>query len=364
MRTRVLVIGGGPAGATAARALSLGGVETVLLDRGPSFVKPCGGGIPSGAFREMDIPLSLVRRRVHSVRLVAPSGEETHVSLGEGFIGIVQRGEFDLALRSLAREAGAQILEGGFNSFVPGGGGGIRAEATVMGKPLTIEADWAVAADGVNSRALASLGLRPSGYAYTVSVKSSAEADSCEFWFGSEHAQGFYSWVFPQARGVSVGTGSTEPARAGEGLRRFLIRRGLPPEGQARGYRIPLWGEEGPPLQAGRVLVAGDAAGMVMPLTFEGIYYAMAAGRLAAQAMLEGRPDDYARRWRRSFQGRFAIMRKLWARFLRDDPSMERLVSLCRGRALQEASKALWLEKSASRVGLASYVRIFKSFVS
>lgn len=92
MRTKVLVIGGGPAGATAAGVLSRAGVETVLIEKNLSYVKPCGGAIPSGALKELEIPERLVKKKIKKIKLFSPSGQSVEADLKAGFIAIVNRG--------------------------------------------------------------------------------------------------------------------------------------------------------------------------------------------------------------------------------------------------------------------------------
>jgi geranylgeranyl reductase len=363
LRTDVLVIGGGPAGSMAAWVLARRGVDTIVVERDFSFAKPCGGGLPSGAFEELNVPAALARAKVRKVRLVSPSGVAVDVELGKGYIGLVERGEFDSALRGLASSAGAQVLEGAFKGCRQHDGG-VRSEVVIGGRRRTIVSDWAVAADGVNSRALASVGIKPARTAYTLTLKAAdLSAEACEFWFGSSYAPGFYSWVFPQPKGVSVGTGGIDPRGMKARLEGFLRRRGLAPASgdRARGYRIPVW-EGGGLFRRGSILFTGDAAGQVMPLAFEGIYYAMMSGRLAAEALSVGRPQDYERLWKKKFQRRFAIMRRLWELFLRDDPSMEKFIALCKRDSFQHASKRLWLEKRSDWGSLLSFMNILRKF--
>src|SRR4030042_2246742 len=94
------VIGGGPAGATAARFLADSGVDVILLERNPSFVKPCGGGVPLSAFEEFGIPNAVIKKEVKIIRMVSPISERLDIELRGGSLVIVGRGEFDRALRN------------------------------------------------------------------------------------------------------------------------------------------------------------------------------------------------------------------------------------------------------------------------
>lgn len=366
-RTHVLVIGGGPAGAVAARFLASHGVDTLLVERNLAFVKPCGGGIPYSAFQELGIPEYPVKRYVSELKVVSPGGETLNITLNGGSIAIVERGDFDRALRAEAEAAGATILEAEFMGF-PDTGRTVTA-LVVSRNPggtlrrMEVRADYVIAADGVNSRVRAATNIRPSPCFLTLSERIRGEySDACEFWFGSSHAPRSYSWVFPMEGGVSAGTGAF--GRAGiRGLwQRFKARRDLKSGGQFRGYRIPLW--QGDLFHSGRILFAGDAAGHVMPFTCEGIYYSMKSGEMAATAVMAGRPADYKRMWQERFLSRFSLMKRLWAYFLKGDHRMERVVLLHKRPEVQEAAMALWLRKDHGKGSLLSYMNLLRSFLT
>jgi geranylgeranyl reductase len=226
-----------------------------------------------------------------------------------------------------------------------------------------IVSEYIVAADGVNSRVRTLLGLKPCQAIFTVSERiNNPLTEHCEFWFGSRHAPGFYSWVFPTASGSSLGTGTLAQGNIKILLERFKKRRDITQEGQKRVYRIPSW--QGDIYNKGRILFAGDSAGQVLPFTFEGIYYAMKAGEMAAQAIIENKAGKYKRMWKDSFQKKFVMMDKLKNFFFKDDASAEKMVALHKRQDVQEVSIRLWLQKDSSGLGLKEYIRLFGKFLS
>ncbi|KAL9370470.1 hypothetical protein Peur_035610 [Populus x canadensis] len=115
-KLRAAVIGGGPAGSSAAEALAAGGVETFLFERSPSTAKPCGGAIPLCMIDEFSIPLHLIDRHVTRMKIISPSnltvdfGSKTLKS--HEFIPMLRREVLDSFLRSRAQSNGAQFITG------------------------------------------------------------------------------------------------------------------------------------------------------------------------------------------------------------------------------------------------------------
>lgn len=364
LRTRALIIGGGPAGSTAARVLAGNGIDTLLVEKDFSYVKPCGGGIPSTAFDELEMPKCTVRKCADTITVVSPMGEKLDIKLTGGFLAIVERGEFDRALRAEAERSGARLLEAEFAHFENIGRTVIAQFALPhLSRFTSVEADYVVAADGVNSRVRTALNVKASPSFLALSEKiRGVDTDACEFWFGSSHAPRAYSWVFPQKDGVSAGTAALERTGLQGLLQRFLARRGLRTEGFPRGFRIPLW--QGDLYNLGRILFVGDAAGQVMPFSCEGIYYSMKSGEIAAMAILDGKAEEYKTLWEKRFYRRFSLMKRLWAYFLRDDIRAEKIVRMHKRPEVQKASMALWFRKDLRKGSLLSYTNIFRRFLS
>lgn len=360
----VAVIGGGPAGSIAARILAENGLDTLLIERDLKHRKPCGGGIPSTAFREFLLPHDIVKKEVESIEIISPSQKRLSIDLKGGTISMVDRQEFDFRLREDARLKGARILEAEFVNFLESSSK-IRALLRTGDGFIEVVSRYVIIADGVNSRARASLGLDPLKTVFTVSIKfNEIKNNKAEFWFGSQHAPRFYSWVFP----LSAGTGCDESENIKDRFALFLKRRDLPCSKEEintlRGYRIPLWSLRGFILQYNSsIFLTGDAAGLVMPLTFEGIYYAMASSRMAAEAIIEKRPSEYRKRWKARYLRRFSLMKLVWRFFLKNDRAVERLVDIHRMPEAQEIAMELWLRKSVDSKSLNSYIKLLRSFV-
>lgn len=355
------MIGGGPAGATAAACLAERGLDVILLEKNPSFVKPCGGGLSLSAFDKLHIPETVIRKKVNGIRIVSPKGKTLDIDLKGGGLAIVQRGDFDRVLRKKAEDRGARVIKGEFLTILDDRK--CRVEANLDGKKYVVSSEYIIASDGVNSKVRAALGIRSSPSLFTISEQiKDLNVDSCEFWFGSSHAPFSYSWVFPSTEGISAGTGCFMAGTINALFEKFKARRGITGTGQQWVYRVPLW--KGDLYNKNMVIFAGDSAGQVLPLTYEGIYYAMRAGELAAMAILEESVDNYRKKWQARFQKRFSLMAKLGNYFLKDDASAEKLVSLHRRPEIQKASLRLWLGKDSSRKGLASYIDLFGKFLS
>jgi flavin-dependent dehydrogenase len=172
-----------------------------------------------------------------------------------------------------------------------------------------ISADYLIAADGANSVVARSLGLRAKKVlagALEVEAKVPDEvqerfAENPVLIFG-DLAVG-YLWIFPKKNHLSVGIGALRP-KPGElqsVLRRVMQRYGIPLNGDQHGHPLPIYVRR-EQLHTARTFLVGDAAGVVDPLTGEGIRFAIKSGRMAAQAILAHDPQQYARRLRQTIQ--------------------------------------------------------------
>lgn len=369
---KIAVIGGGPAGANAARILAKAGIETYLIEKDLKSEKPCGGGIPCGALREFDIPDRLFERKVTKVGIIGPSGYEVVVDLGDGYIGMVDRAKFDPYLRARAVQAGARLIEGVFNSIE-------RSEKIIVnfkysGRAESVVADAVIAADGANSIVAKQVGAeRPQVYlAVQEKLELAGEAkkfyeDRCDIWYGAGISPNLYGWVFPKADFATIGTGA--PYGHGRFMDDYMAAFKKRLNGRIDGTK--LLKRQAHPLPMGPIkkkvygnfLLVGDAAGTVMPISGEGIYYGIMSGKLAAEAVIKGDFASYDREWKKIYGSQFRLMTLLRQWFYKDDKWRERLVRLHEDKDAQERSMALWLDKEKKYSIYSIYWKIFRSLL-
>jgi geranylgeranyl reductase len=353
LKTDILIVGGGPAGATVARYLAEAERETLLIQRNFGFKKPCGGGIRLDAFDAFDIDRSLIRKHVDSIMLVYRS-RRVEVDISETPVAIVDRLEFDTALRARAAKEGSEIREAllvnveVFDNHVVST---IRQD----GKEQRIRSNYLVAADGVNSRIRKII----NGDRVNTLLAHYADIDSqayevCEFHFGSAVAGRYYAWAFPHSDGANIGTLAGDEKGS---MVRFIRQLGIEDAGKTGGYRIPSY--ENGLFYKDRVFFVGDSASQVLPFTYEGIYYAMDSARILAGVLIEGAdPEVYAERWRRQYLGKFKTLKKLQAIFLRNDFMIAIMMRLYANPQIQREMVNLWLGKRDVQINAAFFLRV------
>jgi flavin-dependent dehydrogenase len=333
----VIVVGGGPAGSTAALSLAAAGARVRVLDRAEfPRNKPCGGGLSMRVLvRFPYLQGALERIATHYVSrlyLEGPDGRSAVIESAEPAALMIRRVEFDALLLALAREAGAEVVSG--VEVVQARQDDERVTLTSR-DGRQFHAPIVIAADGVHSVVARRLGINPGWPADTVALDMMEETararlrdvDPSTLWVSygydgrardaqgsrsghggaaaaaeqTPHATGQgYAYIFPKRDHVNVGIGYV--------LSQFRERAGRPPyqlqrefvdhlrargilEGESvRANFTPFIIPVGGPLRRpgrGRVLLAGDAGGFVNGFTAEGIYYAMVTGQLAARAACE-----------------------------------------------------------------------------
>ncbi len=375
-----IVIGGGPAGATAANDLATRGFKVALLDRA-GRIKPCGGAIPPRLIRDFEIPAELIRARVSCATMVSPKGVSVDMPIDGGYVGMVDRAEFDEWLRERAERAGAKRFTGKFESLSRGDDGlpcvhFTTKEASVAG-PL-LKGRVIIGADGANS-AVARQEIRGSKrgkfvFAYheiveaPVDPATGAADNRCEIYYRGTLSPDFYAWIFPHGPTMSVGVGSAHKGFSLKGsVQALRAETGLSDAGTLRREGAPIPLKPLPRWDNGRdVVLAGDAAGVVAPASGEGIYYAMFSGRLAADAAeraiatRDARALSLARKRFMKEHGRvFWVLGILQYFWYCNDKRRERFVSMCRDKDVQRLTWESYMNKTMPRRDPFAHVRVF-----
>lgn len=299
MKVDALVVGAGPAGSSVAIHLARAGARVLLADKARfPRDKPCGGGLTGRALKRIPVdPSPVVERDVDRFELRLRYGATFARSHTEPLIRMTQRRRLDEFLAEQAAVAGAEFRDGVKVELTELHDGGITAR--IGG--VTVHADTLVGADGANGVVARAAGLGEGivrGVALEGNVPLERLGGDLERTAVIELAVvlGGYGWVFPKGDHANLGVGGW--GREGPRLRQHLDRlaraHGLSLDALAelRGHRLPMR-RLGTPAAHGRVLLVGDAAGLVDPLSGDGMYEAFVSAQLAADAILSGELDGY-----------------------------------------------------------------------
>lgn len=374
----VIVIGGGPSGATAAHELAQRGWQVLLIDK-QGRPKPCGGAIPPRLIQDFDIPDHLLVAKIRCARMVAPSAHRVDIPIEDGFVGMVDRVDFDEFLRQRAAQAGAQRKQATVSDVSHDEDGTLWVSLAAHGDHPAerFSARLVMGADGARSAVakqhIPKAHLTKYVFAYheiiaTPQDDPAHDAQRCDVYYQAEVSPDFYGWVFPHGPTISVGTGSADK---GFSLRHATTRlrhiAGLQDSAVIRreGAPIPL-----KPLRHwdnGRdVVVVGDAAGVVAPSSGEGIYYAMACARTMAEVSdqsLRTHDPSLLKQGRKRFlkqHGKvfwiLGVMQYFW---YRNDRSREKFVKICEDKDVQRLTFEAYMNKELARRDPMAHLRIF-----
>lgn len=301
----MIIVGAGPAGSTAARSCAEKGLKALLIekDRLPRY-KPCGGFLSPRVLKELNFDIgevieSTVLEAKFTFRLKDPFSIVSPDPIGY----LVMRDSFDHLLCRKAQERGADLYEGRRVVTVRQDAEGV--DVSIAGGE-SIRCRYLIGADG--ARGVVAL-LLNGGMTRKMGVALEAEGrlpTGIRKEWSSVHLDcgvipNGYGWIFPKGNFVSFGIAAILPSK-GTKLRSRLERfiagldyiRGVGME-KVYFYPLPTFSGDDLLLSKGRVLLVGDAANLIDPLTGEGIYYAIKSGQVAAEAIVKTIKEDRKR---------------------------------------------------------------------
>jgi geranylgeranyl reductase family protein len=347
----VAVVGAGPGGSAAAYYLAKRGLGVLLLDKAEfPRDKTCGDGLTPravGVLEDMGLLSNLTRagREINGVEIYAPDGFAIGAALprrrgGAAPILVVPRLVLDNIVREHAVRGGARFQSGVLVTGIEQAGAGVVVRGQKCGHALEIRARMAVVATGAAVPLLVRLGLLRRAPRMMLAARAYFEGmrglgDRIQIRFNHVPLPG-YGWVFPLSpAGANIGAGFYPPVRSrkrlppnpqkvfdgfvGGGTLRALLEGGRR-VGPVKGYPLRV-DFPGAPASGDGVLLVGEAAGLVNPLTGEGIDYALESAQIAAEyagrALLsdgnrgDGEHAEYERLLRARFERLFAFCRRL-----------------------------------------------------
>lgn len=391
-KLRAAVIGGGPAGSSAAEALASGGVETFLFERNPpSVAKPCGGAIPLCMLEEFDIPNHLIDRHVTHMRIFSPSN--IAVDFGKTlkpheFIAMLRREVLDSFLRSRAHAAGATAISGLVTALdLPASPDApYTVHYTANGSSRrSLAVDVVIGADGANSRVAKAIGA--GDYACAIAFqeriklpdeKMAYYENLAEMYVGDDVSPDFYAWVFPKCDHVAVGTGTVRSKKDIKLYQRGIRERVKPKINGGKVIKVeahPIPEHPRPVRVRGRVALVGDAAGYVTKCSGEGIYFAAKSGRVCGNGVVRASEGgdrmidecdlrrEYLKPWDAEYANTFRFLDLLQRVFYGSNACREALVELCGDEYVQRMTFESYLYKKLARGRVLDHAKLLMNTV-
>jgi len=319
---RVLIIGGGPAGSVVAINLAKHFDVTLIQDK--KWDKPCGGGIKRKILKKYNLE-NLSHHNLDYVEMIYKN-KTIPISLKGKNLSIVIREEFDEVLRKKGEKNGAKLIYGRFSHFEDK-----KAVIKINNEKFLFEYDILIAADGVNSTVRKALNLKEIPKILTYYARSKDYLPkTCEFFFDRDVAGDYYAWAFPHINQGHIGCVDKNNFEN--------LCKKLNVNVKEKGYFIPTW-QENITIQKENIYFVGDAAGQVMPLSFEGIYYAMRSAEILADCIINKK--DYKSEWERVYLKKFKFMKFLEK--INKTSFRNIMVNLHKFKWMRDFSVKLWL---------------------
>lgn len=379
MGLRVAVVGGGPAGSSAAETLAKAGIETYLFERKLDNAKPCGGAIPLCMVDEFDLPPEIIDRRVRKMKMISPSNIEVNIGQtlkDDEYIGMLRREVMDSFMRDRAARLGAKLINGTVNKLeFPIQEGdpytlhyADLSDGNVEGTMNSLQVDLVIGADGANSRIAKAIDAGDYNYAIAfqerIRIPDKMMAyyeDLAEMYVGDDVSPDFYAWVFPKYDHVAVGTGTMQVNKAKikqlqAGIRQRAAHRLVGGEIiKVEAHPIPE--HPRPRRVVGRVALVGDAAGTVTKSSGEGIYFAAKSARMCAEVIVETSNNGqqipteadlklYLKKWDKMYGITYKVLDILQRVFYRTDATREAFVEMCSDIDVQKLTFDSYLYKT------------------
>ena len=378
MTLRVAVVGGGPAGSSAAEILAKAGIETYLFERKLDNAKPCGGAIPLCMVSEFDLPPEIIDRRVRNMKMISPSNIEVDINIEkkEEYIGMCRREVLDGFLRDRAAKLGTNVINGTvYKLDIPTNNTdpytinyADHSNGSSEGVMKTLKVDVVIGADGANSRIAKAIDAGDYNYAIAFQErirlpedKMAYYQDLAEMYVGNDVSPDFYAWVFPKYDHVAVGTGTMKVNKSTiKDLQAGIRQRAAKKLAGGEIIKVeahPIPEHPRPRRVVGRVALVGDAAGTVTKSSGEGIYFAAKSARMCAETIVEASQGgtriptesdlkQYIKQWDKKYGMTYLVLDILQRVFYRSDATREAFVEMCADKDVQKLTFDSYLYKT------------------
>ena len=379
----ILVVGASVGGATAANTLAQAGLPVIMLERDLNWVKPCGGALPPKAFEEFDLPETLISRKVFKTMIHSPSERRTEIDVvgvekgTNDYVAMACREELDPYLRERAVANGAELIEGQLLDLeVQSDGVLVSYRAKDQRDKQTMKVEVVIGADGAYSTTARALGLDRLPRCIAIQERIRLPEDKMARWqetadlyLGHDVSPDLYAWVFPKSDHVAVGCGAG-PGNTTE-ARRLLanLKERIAPEIEGgeifleEAHALPMHPREHIAFE--RAMLVGDAAGLVVGTSGEGIYWAMKSGKQAAETLIEVLPDvsekalrRYEKIWWKEYGTMYRFLRWLQKWGYGNERQMEVFTDMCRNKDVQQLTFESYMHKNMARVPWVAQMRM------